>query len=250
MAETSWRGENASEERARSLRLEELRLKIVSGQIGPEELLTVPTLAKAWGMSTTPVREVLLELAREGLIEARRNRGFMVTRPTVADLKELFAVRAELEAYALSCIQSIGRQDYESLIAKAKAVEDAVGQRDTLLYLETDRAFHLHLVSLAGNRLLVKMIMTLRDNMRLYGIESEAGIQRQALSVPEHFKLVELLVANKGQDAMALMRRHILDWEPIFVAAAAPPAAAGPGGAGRAGPLDAGAAVRAQPLRA
>jgi DNA-binding GntR family transcriptional regulator len=220
MAETSWRGENASEERARSLHLEELRLKIVSGHIGPDELLTVPTLAKAWGMSTTPVREVLLELAREGLIEARRNRGFMVTRPTVADLKELFAVRAELEAYALGCIRAIGPQDYESLIAQAKAIGDAVASRNTLLYLETDRVFHLHLVGLAGNRLLVKMIMNLRDNMRLYGIETEAGLQRQALSVPQHFELVELLAAAKRQEAMDLMRRHILDWEPIFVQAA------------------------------
>ncbi|MDP3798485.1 MAG: GntR family transcriptional regulator [Polaromonas sp.] len=221
MVETGWSGENASEEKARSLHLEELRLKIVSGQIGSEERLTVPTLAKAWGMSTTPVREILLELAREGLIEARRNRGFIVTRPTVSDLKELFALRAELEAYALSCIHSISAPDYDSLIGKATAIGDAVGKRDTLLYLETDRAFHLHLVSLAGNRLLVKMIMNLRDNMRLYGIESEAGLHRQQLSVPQHFELVELLAASKTKDAIDLMRRHILDWEPIFVQAAA-----------------------------
>jgi DNA-binding GntR family transcriptional regulator len=221
MAETSLTGTNASEDKARSLHLEELRLKIVSGQIGPEELLTVPTLAKAWGMSTTPVREILLELEREGLIEARRNRGFLVTRPTVSDLKELFALRAELESYALSCIGRIGDQDCESLIGKARAIGAAVENRDTLLYLETDRAFHLQLVSLAGNRLLVKMIMNLRDNMRLYGIESEAGMNRQRLSVPQHFELVELLAASKTKDAMALMRRHILDWEPIFVQAAA-----------------------------
>ncbi|WP_097200981.1 GntR family transcriptional regulator [Variovorax sp. YR566] len=58
-------------------------MKIVSGQIGPGEILTMPTLAKAWGVSTTPVREILLELAGVGLLEARRNRGFQVKRPTV-----------------------------------------------------------------------------------------------------------------------------------------------------------------------
>lgn len=219
--ETNLKGDNASEDRARSLHLEELRLKIVSGQIGPDELLTVPTLAKAWGMSTTPVREVLLELAGDGLIEARRNRGFLVKRPTVKDLRELFAIRAELECYALSCIRSISPEDCEPLVAQASAIGEAVEQRNTLLYLETDRAFHLRLVSLAGNDRLTRMIMNLRDNMRLYGIESDAGLERQKLSVPQHFQLVELLAGSKTQDATDLMRRHILDWEPIFVHAVA-----------------------------
>lgn len=194
-------------------------MKIVSGRILPDELLTVPTLAKAWGMSTTPVREILLELASDGLIEARRNRGFLVKRPTVTDLKELFALRAQLEAYALSCIGTIGVDDVEPLMREARAIGEAVSQGDTLRYLETDRAYHLHLVSLAGNRRLVKMIMNLRDNMRLYGIESEAGLQRQQTSVPEHYRLVELLAASKTDEAIALIRSHILGWESIFVTA-------------------------------
>ncbi|QEI04972.1 GntR family transcriptional regulator [Pigmentiphaga aceris] len=217
MVETSWNGDNAPDEGARNSYLEQLRMKIVSGQIGPDELLTVPTLAKAWGMSTTPVREILLELANDGLLEARRNRGFMVKRLTVTDLRQLFAIRAQLECYALSCITNMREEDRIPLMQKAQAIEQAVEDGDTLRYLETDRAYHLHLISLAGNQHLVKMIMNLRDNMRLYGIESVAGLERQQLSVPQHYQLVELLAASKTDEAMTLMRRHVLDWEPIFV---------------------------------
>jgi DNA-binding GntR family transcriptional regulator len=221
LVQTTWKGEAAPDDSARDSYLEQLRMKIVSGQIGPDELLTVPTLAKAWGMSTTPVREILLELANDGLIEARRNRGFQVKRPTVTDLKELFALRAQLECYALSCIISVSEQDVAGLMEKARAIEQAVDDKDTLRYLETDRAYHRHLVSLAGNQRLVKMVMNLRDNMRLYGIESKAGLRRQKLSVPQHYQLVELLAASKQDEAIALMRGHVLDWEPIFVEAIA-----------------------------
>jgi len=212
-----WKGEAAVDDSARGSYLEQLRMKIVSGQIGPDELLTVPTLAKAWGMSTTPVREILLELANDGLLEARRNRGFQVKRPTVNDLKELFAIRAQLECYALSCISAVGEDDRIALMQKAHAIEQAVKDGDTLRYLETDRDYHRHLVGLAGNQRLVNMVMNLRDNMRLYGIESDAGLQRQQLSVPQHYQLVELLATSRLEEARTLMRGHVLDWEPIFV---------------------------------
>ncbi|SOE06195.1 transcriptional regulator, GntR family [Variovorax sp. YR752] len=210
-------GESALDASPRSSLLEELRMKIVSGQIGPGEILTVPTLAKAWGVSTTPVREILLELAGVGLLEARRNRGFQVKRPTVTDMKELFALRAQLEAYALSCIASVTPEECAALRLQARAIEEAVNRRNTLKYLETDRVYHLHLVGLARNRRLLDMIMNLRDNMRLYGIDSDAGLRRQQISVPEHYRIVDLLEANDTAQAIELMKRHILDWEPVFV---------------------------------
>lgn len=210
-------GESALDASPRSSLLEELRMKIVSGQIGPGEILTVPTLAKAWGVSTTPVREILLELAGVGLLQARRNRGFQVKRPTVTDMKELFALRAQLEAYALSCIASVTPEECAALRLQARAIEEAVNRRNTLKYLETDRVYHLHLVGLARNRRLLDMIMNLRDNMRLYGIDSDAGLRRQQISVPEHYRIVDLLEANDTAQAIELMKRHILDWEPVFV---------------------------------
>lgn len=211
--------EMAPEDGRRTSLLEELRMKIVSGQIGPGELLTVPRLAKTWGVSTTPVREILLELAGAGLLDAKRNRGFQVRRPTVVDLRELFVLRAQLEGFALSCIADITPEQCATLRTQAAAIEQAVARNDTLKYLETDRVYHASLVGLAHNARLLTMIMNLRDNMRLYGIESEMGLQRQQISVPEHFELVNLLETGRTDDAIALMRSHILDWEPVFAGA-------------------------------
>lgn len=80
--------------------LRHVRSEIISGQSGPGKMYSVPTLAADLGMSTTPVREALLELARTGLIEPMRNRGFKVVEPTVDDLRNLFEMRNLLEVRA------------------------------------------------------------------------------------------------------------------------------------------------------
>src|ERR1700690_3769887 len=80
--------------------LQHVRAEIISGQSVPGMMYSVPTLAEELGVSTTPVREALLELARNGLIEPVRNRGFRVVEPTLEDLHELFEVRELLEVRA------------------------------------------------------------------------------------------------------------------------------------------------------
>jgi DNA-binding GntR family transcriptional regulator len=59
-------------------------------------------------------------------------------------------------------------------------------------YIEADRSFHRALIDRTNNPLLTRMIMELRDEMRLYGIDSAAGRRRQVASVKEHYQLVEL----------------------------------------------------------
>jgi DNA-binding GntR family transcriptional regulator len=203
----------------RSSILQRIRFGIVSGKISPGEILTVPTLAKAWGVSSTPVREALLELSSAGLIEPLRNRGFKVCVPSASDLGDLFAIRVQLELFAITLVQDMPPVAKASLLDFAQQVADAVKSGDTIAYLAADRAFHFALVSLGNNPRLTSMIMDLRDHMRLYGIESEAGLERQASSVAEHFELVELVAAHRLEEASNLLRRHILDWKPVFLAA-------------------------------
>jgi DNA-binding GntR family transcriptional regulator len=73
--------------------LQQVRAEIISGQSGPGTMYSVPTLATSLGVSTTPVREALLELSRGGLVEPMRNRGFKVVEPTLTDLRNLFDMR-------------------------------------------------------------------------------------------------------------------------------------------------------------
>jgi DNA-binding GntR family transcriptional regulator len=89
---------------------------------------------------------------------------------------------------------------------------------DSLGYIESDRAFHLEIVSRLNNPMLTKMIMDLRDGMRLYGMDSAAGRGRQVASVKEHYQLINMASAGKTDAIAQLITRHIRSWEPVFTA--------------------------------
>lgn len=214
-----WNPVGQSEANLRESILQYIRIRIVSGQIPSNQLLTVPSLSKQFGVSTTPIREALLELSNAGLIEPRRNRGFQVRETSPKELKDIFAIRAQLEAFALSLIDSCTADQADQLNALAERVAEAVRNLDTVGYISSDRDFHDRLIMLANNPKLAQIIMELRDNMRLYGIETQAGLERQQKSVEEHFELIRLLVNGQNAQACKLIQQHILDWQPIFLKA-------------------------------
>jgi DNA-binding GntR family transcriptional regulator len=203
----------------RDMVLQRVRSDIVSGLSGPGTMYSVPTLADELGISTTPVREALLELSHGGLITPVRNRGFRVEATSLEDLRNVFALRELLERFAMVSLAETRLTDTADLHALADDIADAVRREDSRGYIETDRAFHLALVSRANNPLLTKMVMELRDGMRLYGMDTAVGRQRQVASVAEHYQLIDLAVAGDAGAIGDLITRHIRDWEPVFTAA-------------------------------
>ncbi len=200
----------------RDMVVERIRSSIVSGRSAPGTLFSVPALAGELNISTTPVREALLELARGGLVTPLRNRGFRVERISLEALNDLFFVREMLETSAAAELARCRSVDAAALRRLARAVETAVATDDLPAYIEGDRAFHQEFVSQVGNPLLTRLIMEARDAMRLYGIDTSAGRQRQQASVREHFQLAELAERGAIDDVSALISRHILAWKPIF----------------------------------
>jgi len=181
-------------------------------------MYSVPALAEEIGISTTPVREALLELSYSGLITPMRNRGFRVEATTLEDLKNGFALRELLERFAMVSLAEKRLTNTEPLRQLADETAAAVKREDGRGYIEGDRAFHLELVSRLNNPLLTKMIMELRDGMRLYGMDSAAGRQRQAASVKEHYQLIDMAATGQTKAIGALITQHIRTWEPVFTA--------------------------------
>lgn len=197
--------------------LQRVRAEIISGQSVPGTMYSVPTLAASLGVSSTPVREALLELSRGGLVEPMRNRGFKVVEPSLSELRDLFDLREVLELHAAVLVAAHPPRDLASVRGWADAIAKAVETDDIELYLEADRNYHRDFIAAAGNALLTETVMGLRDKMRLYGIRSRAGLERQQASVPEHYRLIELALAGESAALTTLLRSHIRSWEPIFV---------------------------------
>ncbi|MCP1842882.1 DNA-binding GntR family transcriptional regulator [Bradyrhizobium sp. USDA 4524] len=197
--------------------LQRVRAEIISGQSLPGTMYSVPSLAASLGVSSTPVREALLELSRGGLVEPIRNRGFKVVEPTLTELRNLFDMREVLELHAAVLVATNPPKDLTIVRGWADQIARAVETDDVQLYLEADRNYHREFIAAAGNDLLTDTVMGLRDKMRLYGISSRAGHERQQASVPEHYRLIELALAGETEALTALLRTHIRSWEPIFV---------------------------------
>lgn len=199
----------------------QLRIEIVSGEMPPGTVCSVPSLARTLGISTTPIREALLQLTSDGLLQPMRNRGFRVVDPSLDELRGIFEVRTQLEASAFRKLVRMGAKNLSELQALADAIAESVETGDVPRYLAADRAFHAELLALAGNEVLTDIVLRLRDRMRLYGIRSPHGLARQKSSVPEHYRIIDVIKQGLEDEAEALMTGHIMAWEPIFTEAIA-----------------------------
>ncbi|WP_309128292.1 GntR family transcriptional regulator [Microbacterium sp.] len=188
----------------------QLSSRIVSGEIPPGQVLTVPTLAGDFGVSATPVREAMLNLARRGFLRPIRNRGFEVTEVSDDELRELGEVRTLLEAPPM---RQIAGTLTDSVVAELRALADEIVEagRDGRFaeYLAADTAFHLRILEMAGNRTLVEVVRELRQQTRLVGLAHLAETDALMSTALEHGELVDMLVAGDGEGAEALMRQHI-----------------------------------------
>jgi DNA-binding GntR family transcriptional regulator len=187
-----------------------IRIGIITGEIQAGQLYSIGVVAERLGVSATPVREALLDLANEGLIEVRRNRGFLVPELTDEDLDELFQLRLILEVGAVELLSGrIGPLELNQCWKLEKLIEDCAARRDLKGFLEADREFHMYLLTLVGNRRLTEMVSRLRDQTRLYGLPHLALLGLLDESASEHGRIVQAL---QDRDVGALRRaltRHI-----------------------------------------
>jgi DNA-binding GntR family transcriptional regulator len=203
-----------------------LRAALVAGEMRPGVLYSAPTLAEKFGVSATPVREAMLDLASEGLVEAVRNKGFRVSELSNEDLDEITALRTLIEVptvgeIARRCDDELAPA-VEALRETAREIEALAVRRDLIRYVEVDRQFHLSLLALAGNKHLVDVVGNLRARSRLYGLQELADRGELGTSAREHEQLVDLILAGEADAAADLMRNHIAHVRGVWAGAAEP----------------------------
>ncbi len=190
-----------------------LRAALVSGQMRPGVLYSAPALAAQFGVSPTPIREAMLDLVKEGLVVAVRNKGFRVTELADSELDEMSDIRQLIEVptvakIARRCSGSVAAQ-VEALRPLARRIVECAEKGELIEYVEADRRFHLELLSLAGNQHLVRVVGELRARSRLYGLEQLASRGDLADYAREHEELIDLVLARDARGATKVMKHHI-----------------------------------------
>src|SRR5690349_19897850 len=139
--------------------IETLRAAVISGQLTPNQVYSAPILAEQFGVSPTPVREAMIQLANDGLMESVRNKGFRVRQPSDVELDELAELRMLLEVPIVRRIAEMGvaPETLAELRELAKDIERAAADNDVIGHVTADLEYHCKLLALAGNAHLVEI---------------------------------------------------------------------------------------------
>ncbi len=181
-----------------------LEAALVAGELRPGELYSAPMLGERFGVSATPVREAMLALAKDGFVVAERNRGFRVVEISETDLDEISQIRLLLEVQStVDVARAISSGVLDRLSKTADEIVAAAARGDLIEYLDSDRRFHVDLISQLGNARLTELVDRFRRQTRLFGLGKLVETGRLVASAEEHH---ELLDAMRARDAAATRR--------------------------------------------
>jgi DNA-binding GntR family transcriptional regulator len=139
--------------------LDELRGIILDGEVPPGSAIPVDAVAAAFGVSRIPVREALMTLIGEGLVDHRPNAGYRVAMMTAQEFGEIYLVREALEVAALrAAVALAGPEDDEQAHSAHRALDTAVVAYDGRRYHRESRRFHLALLRPCRMRRLLHML--------------------------------------------------------------------------------------------
>jgi DNA-binding GntR family transcriptional regulator len=190
--------------------LRALRAAIISGELTPGEVYSAPSLAATFGVSATPVREAMLDLAKENLVVVVPNKGFRVTVVDEEQLDQITAIRRLLEPPVVAEVtDQIPAEDFAGLRQMAQEIVDGARAGDLAQYTEADREFHLRLLGYSGNQRLVDLVAELRGQTRLVGLASLLDRGYLVSSAREHLDLLDLMERRDAAAVEIFMVRHI-----------------------------------------
>ena len=187
-----------------------LRGDILAGKFEDGEELRENTLAKVYGVSRTPVREAIRQLALEGLVDTIPNRGAFVHNICLKDIKDVYAMRSRLEGLAARWaakymtdeqIESMEEVLYMSDYYRKKAYWEQV-------YI-CDNKFHEMLYVGSGSHMVEHVLKTFHEYVQQLRKSALTDERRVVESFEEHQAVLDAIKSRKPDEAERLAAYHI-----------------------------------------
>ena len=195
----------------------ELREDIIGGRLLPGMALIESELVNACNVSRNTVREALHQLGREGLASYVRNKGVMVRRMGVADVRDLFQVRRTLELQAIATSQPLSEYQSQLMRDAIEAAHLARERENWQVFGTHSLRFHQHLVGLMGSPLFDEFFAKVAAQMRLVfaNAPNEEGFQKPWLERDRH--IYDLLGEGLKKEAARALSRYLDDSESVLL---------------------------------
>ncbi len=204
--------------------IDAIRGRIVSGAVGFGARLSDRGLAAELGVSRTPVREALAELAAQGLITIRPQSGSFVMAPDAAEVGAVFEMRAVLECGALRLAAGREPERLGAVLTPLVAGAALAVEEDDLRLAEAlDGAFHRELVAASGNPLLVTAYGGIADQIEAFRHRLPRQHARMAAAVLGHRRILDLAVTGRLAAAEAELASHVRAVQGLAISLISPP---------------------------
>lgn len=191
--------------------VDSLRQAILSGRLVPGQRLVEADLTRELGVSRGPVRESFRRLSAEGLVESIPNQTTMVRRYTHLEMKELFEVRAELEALAARRAASRMNEACvrERFLRATQPIWEDHHAMSPAEYFEENRRFHQAIADECANAQLTDFISRLQLPMIMFQLGNAIHGEALQESVNEHRQIAQAIVSGDADKSGQLIRDHL-----------------------------------------
>lgn len=189
--------------------LEWLRRAILDGRLRPGQRVAQDEVAAQVGVSIVPVREALRVLEQEGQLSYFPRRGYFVTELRVADLEEIYELRALLEERAArAALPAVDDDALDRVVAAARECADAADVGNVAGELAANRRFHMSIFELSGQPHLTRLIGLLWDSTEAYrAMYYNLPAERKA-AVDAHDRIIAALRARDPDRLVAEQDAH------------------------------------------
>lgn len=189
---------------------EAVRQRILDNVYAPGYRALEQELADELGISRTPLREAMIRLRNEGLVEIIPRHGIRVLPVSATDMKEIYETLTALEAMAaeLAARRRPSDAELKPLDAASRDMAKALRADDLDAWARADERFHAALLDLCGNRLLKQTVLNFWDRAHRARMFTLRLRPRPVNSTEEHRDMVERIRAGDAEGAFHLMRGH------------------------------------------
>jgi DNA-binding GntR family transcriptional regulator len=195
-----------------------IREAIVDGRLPPGRRLKEEELARELGISRTPVREALLILQAEGLVDAAPNRGAVVRSHDADDLEDLYQLRALLEGYAARrAAANISEAALAGLQTSCERFESLI-EGDVQELVKENLLFHNVILDASRSRRVAELVRKVIELPLVYRSYIWYSVDQRRISAHYHRQVTRALESRDGERAELVMKEHVYEARDVLVA--------------------------------
>ena len=189
---------------------DELRQAILTGRLAPGDRLSEEKLAASLKVSPVPLRDALRRLEAEGYVNIASHGDITISKPTVDEVEDIYAVAGALEGLAarLAAERASG-EEIARLRELHRSLKEAYLQKEVHRYFDINGKFHKFIAEIARNERLYRLIGEMRQEIRKTRLLALQLPQRLDFSMREHDQLLDAFLKRNPDLAESVVLKHL-----------------------------------------